>query len=250
MNPALSRPSAAQLRPLLGAAASGPGAGTGVCLVIDADRTLAPEDSGRLIGQALGLNESIRAIFEEHGYTEPAFARVAEQWSRVPAARYRDEIERVSARITIHAAWTRIVTGLDRAVPIFVVTAGTPQVWRLALARAGFGDLPVIGGCHAALDSYFVCPEVKSDLVAILQCCGWQVVAAGDSLIDLPMLQRADWPLFVPDSKGSPALREQLFSVPNMRHLTIDDRRFDGLLPCSAEEVIELARMGACHHVD
>jgi phosphoserine phosphatase len=215
------------------------GAGRGDAgLVIDADRTLAPEDTGRLVGANLGLNDRIRVVFGAYGYEDRAFALVSEVWGVIPPETYLSAVANVAARIDIRPTWARILNATSNDVPIVVVSAGIPQVWRMVLARLGFGEIPVLGGCHPALDAYLSCSGTKAEVVAILQRAGWRVVAAGDSPIDLPMLQQADVPIFVPDSKGSPNLRRLLSQVPGVRQLIVDGQRFDGIATCSSDDLL------------
>ena len=239
----LRSPSRERLLHALGDLATGPRGGR-VCLVIDADRTLAPQDTGRLVGRATGVDTAIRAIFEARGYVEEAFSLVAEVWSGLRADHYLAQVREVAGAVTIYAAWRTILSAARGRVPVVVVTAGIPQAWRAILDRLGHTEVPVVGGCHRDLDAYVVCPETKARLVGVLQDAGWRVVAAGDSPIDLPMLRRADVPLFVPDHNGSPALRAELHRVPGVRHLLVDERRFDGLATWRPEDVVGLIHEG------
>jgi phosphoserine phosphatase len=209
----------------------------GACLVIDADRTLAPQDTGRLVGARLGLDQVIRRLFETNGYSEHAFALVAEVWAGVPIERYLSEVRQVALEVAVYPAWQDILGPAEVRSRVVVVSSGIPQVWRLVLEHLDWPDIPIVGGCNANLDDFLVCPETKEEVVALLQEAGWKVIAAGDSSIDLPMLKRADIPLFVADSKGSPALREKLHQIPKVRHLILDERRFDGLPTCTSENV-------------
>jgi phosphoserine phosphatase len=243
MNRRLQSPNRERLLHAIGDLAKGPRRGR-ACLVIDADRTLGPHDTGRLVGRSLGVDDAIRAVFEAHGYVEEAFSLVAEIWSGLEPEPYLAEVRKTVEVITIHAAWRTILDAARGRAPVVVVTAGIPQIWRLVLDRLGHTEVRVIGRCHGHLDVNVVCPETKAGLVGVLQDAGWTVIAAGDSPIDLPMLRRADVPLFVPDHKGSPALRAQLHLVPRTRHLLVDDRRFDGLMTCGAEDVIGMFHEG------
>lgn len=216
----------------------------GACLVIDADRTLGPEDTGRLVGHALGVNDTIRRIFEGCGYVDKAFIEASSVWSGLQIEEYQRELERVAANIHIRPEWLGILEVIAGQVPIFVVTAGIPQVWRLALARAGYGKIPVFGGCHRKIDDYLISARAKADVVFSLKEQGWVVVAAGDSCIDLLMLDAADIALFVPDQKGSSALRAELNTVRSVRHLIVDEQRFEGLHTCTALEVADMILCG------
>lgn len=215
-----------------------------VCLVVDADRTLAPQDTGRIVGRELGVDDAIRATFEAHGYCEAAFSMVADIWATIPTGRYLDGVSRAVSGVAVHAAWRTILDGVRNHAPVVVVTAGIPQVWRRVVDALGYGDLPVVGGCHRDLDAYVVCPEVKRDLVTMLRTAGWTVVSAGDSPIDIEMLVASNRALFVADYKGSPGLRPLLHRVPGVRHLAMDHRRFDEAPVCTAEDVIKMVRSG------
>lgn len=222
----------------------------GVCLVLDADRTLSEEDTGRLVGHPLGLNESIRRIFEQGGYLDEAFTDVSALWSAVCSDLYVSELERVADAVQLRPCWQEILGVITKRVPVLVVTAGIPQIWRKVLSNAGHSHIPVIGGCHKGLDSYAVSARSKREVVLALRELGWVVIAAGDSCVDLPMLRAADTALFVPDTKGSPALRSQLAAVASVRHLLVDEQRFDELRTCSAAEAAEMILQGGFWIVD
>ena len=108
----------------------------GWALVVDADQTLAPVDTGRRIGEAFALNEAIRATFEALGYATAAFLRVSEIWSEVPVDRYVAEIERVAAQVAIYAGWQALLTACVPRIPVLVVSAGIPRVWQAGHRRA------------------------------------------------------------------------------------------------------------------
>ena len=216
----------------------------GRCLVVDADRTLCAEDTGRLVGHTLGINTSIRRIFEQIGYQDEAFTAVSSLWSAVCEDVYVSKLESVAEGIRLRSCWQLILSLIAEQIPVIVVTAGIPQLWRTILANAGYAHIPVIGGCHLGLDRYAVSARSKADIVESLRDQGWTVIAAGDSCIDLPMLIAADIALFVPDAKGSPALRSELAAVPLIRHLLVDEQRFDELSTCTALEAAELILQG------
>ena len=222
----------------------------GVCLVVDADRTLCSEDTGLLVGQALGIESSIRRTFELLGYHDDAFCTVSGIWSSIPKELYLSELECVANGIRIRPCWMEILGVISVQVPILVLTAGIPQIWRRLLSNTGHSRIPVIGGCHQDLDKYTISASSKRDIVNTLKEQGWTVIAAGDSRIDLPMLVAANVALFVPDFKGSPALRRELATTASVRHLLVDDQRFDELPVCTAAEVAEMILQGGVWSAD
>jgi phosphoserine phosphatase len=209
-----------------------------VALVLDADRTLAPVDTGRLIGKGFEVNGRIRSVFEERGYSTKAFLEVASVWGSVPEVMYLAAIERALPEVALHAGWRELLPQLSGEVQVVVVTAGIPQLWKNVLSRAGLSETPVIGGCRVGTDNYVVCPQGKASVVRTLQKRGMRVTAAGDSAIDLPMLQAADVGLVVPDYKGSPRLFEALQTqTHSLRHLALDERTF-GLARVGVTELL------------
>ena len=240
MKPALNPATRAQLAATLSqATAAAFGGQNRPWLIVDADRTLAHADTGRLVGTALATDARIRQVFETHGYIEHAFAEVSEVWSGVDAPTYQEVVHTVATTVAIHPEWLAVFAVARGACPVAVVTAGIPQAWRLILDRHGLQHIPIVGGCHAELDDYFVSATTKAEAVQLVASWGWHVVAAGDSLLDLPMLQAADVPLFVPDHKGSPALNAQLHTVPNVRHFAIQNSRDVGLPKWTAQTLID-----------
>ncbi|SEL19220.1 haloacid dehalogenase-like hydrolase [Ectothiorhodospira marina] len=196
-------------------------------LVLDADRTLTQIDTGRAVGHALALNSEIRSIFELQGYSSGAFLATARAWGRIPEQHYMVEIERVAKECILYPFWTSLLPRVAGFVQVVVVTSGIPQLWKRVLEIAGLPWITVIGGCRFGTDSYFVCPEGKARLVRCLKQRGVHVIAAGDSVIDLPMLLAADKGFIVPDLKGSPRLFQSLDGLDHsLRHLAVDDRSF------------------------
>jgi phosphoserine phosphatase len=184
--------------------------------VLDADRTLAKPDTGRLVGEAFELNASIRAVFEVHGYSSDAFRLVSRIWSKVPCEQYLARVEQVASEVTLLDPWSEVLTTLGDRLPILVVTSGIPQVWRQILARQGFAHILVLGGCHVEIDDYLMNAETKRRVVEVVQRRGKRVIAAGDSLIDEAMLRQADVRVVVPDHKGSGPLRAALVGLSNV----------------------------------
>ena len=220
------------------------GHSVGACLVVDADRTLSPQDTGLLVGREFGIEGLIRRVFEQHGYQDEAFTAASCLWSSICKTEYVAVLESVADGIQLRSSWVRILDIVAKKVPVLVVTAGIPQVWQRVLSNAGYADIPVFGGCHQALDRYAISARSKGEIVKMLRDQGWVVIAAGDSRVDLPMLVAADVALFVPDLKGSPSLRAELGIVSSVRHLVVDEQRFDGLPTCSAVEAAEMMLRG------
>jgi len=219
-----------------------------VVLLLDADRTLTPTDTGRAVGGRLGLNDRIRAVFERLDYTDEAFARVVDIWSAVPVESFRAACDEVAREVQLHAAWNDVLHHLPSEVTPLVITSGIGHVWRAILDRNGLAHVHLFGGCHTDLDHVYVTPLCKSDFVERLRAAGAYVFVAGDSPIDLAMLEAADVRLFVADAKGSRRLRERLEGWSGTRHFVTDHRRFAGLAPMTPKQLLRELRAAAGVH--
>lgn len=207
-------------------------------LLIDADRTLAEVDASRELAVLLGVNDAVCATFRALGYTNEAFSRAAELFSSIPAVRYEREAQRIGRSVQIRGPFLDVLRATREHVKVAVVTAGSPTLWRQALLSNGVEGIEVLGGCHDDLDPWFVGADSKACLARALVDLGAYVAAAGDSPLDGPMLEVATLPIVVPDHRGSAPLIESMQRIGRARHLVVDDRRFQGLRPIHASELI------------
>jgi phosphoserine phosphatase len=207
-------------------------------LLIDADRTLAEADASRELAVLLGVTDAICSTFRALGYTNEAFSRAAALFSSIPATLYEREALRIGKHVEIRPPFLEVLHATRGHVNVAVVTAGSPTLWRQALLSNEIEGVEVLGGCHHELDPWFVGADSKASLARALVGLGAYVAAAGDSTLDGPMLEVATLPLVVPDRRGSAPLMEAMQGVARARHLVVDDRRFAGVSPIHASELI------------
>jgi adenylate kinase/phosphoserine phosphatase len=182
----------------------------GPALILDGDRTFSEADAFRLFDSALGLRDINRQAFEKFGYHLQSFSTVSGNWKKVSIYEYLDVLEKVAKEIQPRQEWFEVLSNTPRNVPVFLVTAGVPQLWQRILNDHQFDHVKVIGGTHPYLDKELITHDSKSHVVSILKNKGYWVCAAGDSPIDAPMLNRADLAMVVPDGKGSLPLISEL----------------------------------------
>lgn len=173
-------------------------------LVLDADKTLAAEDSGALFWKRIADlrllpedDQPLKTLFGGPlGYSYIAFRQAALLNEEVADD---DEFESlcqdVAMAITMRPEFVSLLHYVveQTHVGAVVVTCGLRRVWDKILEREGLGNkVHVVGGGRIA-DGLVVSPKVKRDLVRYLQGgCGLQVWAFGDSPLDLDMMIQAD----------------------------------------------------------
>ncbi|KAI0969474.1 uracil phosphoribosyltransferase-domain-containing protein [Xylaria arbuscula] len=180
-------------------------------LVLDADKTLAAEDTGEIFWTAVGQTErgipQLKSLFGGPlGYTYTAFRQAALFYEEVANERDFDAIcAMVASKVTIHAEFLSLLQKVaERSdVGAVVVTSGLRHVWEHVLKKADLSEtVKVIGGGRIA--DVVVTADVKLALVSHLQDIRpIHVIAFGDSPLDLPMLKKADQAIIVVGQESS-----------------------------------------------
>ena len=160
-------------------------------LVLDADKTLADEDTGVLFWREAGLECPLQEIFGQLGYCYHAFRQASCFYeSSMSALEYEANCQHVAEKVSMHAPFVQML----KTVPEFgaiVVTSGLARVWEIVLKREGLHHINVVGG-GTIRDSFVIHAHAKQTVVECLQQRGYRVFAFGDSPIDVPMLMMSD----------------------------------------------------------
>jgi uracil phosphoribosyltransferase/phosphoserine phosphatase len=175
-------------------------------LLLDADRTLAAEDAGKLFWATAAQAEDDKYVLNSLfggplGYSYTAFRQAVLLYEEAA-----DDVEfetlcvAVASAIKVHPEFLsllQLVTDLDH-VGALVVTCGLRRVWEIVLEREGFSrTVKVIGGGRIA-DGFVVTAAVKASITSRLRHVHQlHVVAFGDSPLDIPMLRAADQAIVV-----------------------------------------------------
>lgn len=199
------------------------GAQPGPALVLDGDRTLSESDAFRILDTTLGLRELNRQSFETFGYSLQSFQVVSENWKRVSIDNYKAAIANVATKIRLRKEWIDTLSNLPKEIPVFLVTAGVPQLWERILKKHEPYNIQVIGGTHPYFDKELITPACKSKVVELLQEQGYWIIASGDSPIDAEMLNASDLPIVTPDSKGSTSLIKEIKKPNGWFYLSVED---------------------------
>ncbi|KFY03040.1 hypothetical protein V490_00334 [Pseudogymnoascus sp. VKM F-3557] len=173
-------------------------------LVMDADRTLAAEDTGALFWKR--LSRSLQAMPEECplkslfssslGYSYAAFRQATLLYEETANDQEFDDLTQdVASAVTMYPEFVSLLqmAAKQKHVGAVIISCGLRRVWEKVLEREGLSEtVKVIGGGRIA-DGFVVTAAVKAALVARLQDKHQLYVwAFGDSPLDLPMMGKAD----------------------------------------------------------
>jgi uracil phosphoribosyltransferase/adenylate kinase/phosphoserine phosphatase len=172
-------------------------------LVLDADRTLATEDTGTLFWKRVSNSRHLRdeeftlkTLFGSPlGYSYTAFRQAALLYEEAADDQEFDALcKDVASAVTMHPDFVSLLqlVAEQEHVRAVVVSCGVRRVWEKVLEREGLSKtVKVIGGGRIA-DGFVVTAAVKAALVARLRDTHQlQVWAFGDSPLDLDMLSKA-----------------------------------------------------------
>lgn len=194
----------------------------GPALVLDGDRTLSESDAFRMLDTALGLRELNRQSFESFGYSLQSFQAVSENWKLVSIDNYQTAIATVADEIRLRKEWVDTLSNLPKETPVFLVTAGIPQLWEHILRNHELYNIRVIGGTHPYFDKELITPVCKSKIVKLLRELDYWIIASGDSPIDAEMLNASDLAIVTPDSKGSTPLIKEIKKPNDWFYLSVE----------------------------
>ncbi|KAJ5801755.1 uncharacterized protein N7518_003823 [Penicillium psychrosexuale] len=175
-------------------------------IMMDADKTLASEDSGVLfweqVRSASAKRNPLKALFSSPlGYSYTAFRQATLLYEEAfDDVEFEACCQTVSSMVHMHSDIIDLLYLIRDAshVRVVVVTCGIRSVWEKVLKRMGLSkQVQVIGGGRLS-DGLVVTPSVKAGLVTYLSTVRHlYVFALGDSPLDLGMLESADQAIVV-----------------------------------------------------
>lgn len=178
-------------------------------LVLDADQTLAPQDTGALfwnIAKSMSgdyLEYPLRKLFTTQGYSHHSFRQATLLYEEL-GADFDTICDQVVERVEMYPEFKALLQQAKehQHIGAVVVTCGGRYIWEKVLANNGLAHVKVIGGTQIK-DSYVITGSVKGALVDRLHEKKLYVWAFGDSSLDLEMLGKADQAIVVVGERGT-----------------------------------------------
>lgn len=161
-------------------------------LVLDADKSLAPQDTGAMFWSHAHARQKEKEVFTNWKYTYQAFYQAMLLHEEYDYAHWAKLCTQIASKIQLYPEMkTLIENAINRGMTVIVLTCGLGHVWQKVLRYLG-PNVHILGGKRIQ-DGCFVTPEVKKAIVERLKLDhGKTVIAVGDSEVDLPMLKAAD----------------------------------------------------------
>jgi uracil phosphoribosyltransferase/adenylate kinase/phosphoserine phosphatase len=222
-------------------------------LVMDADRTLAAEDTGALFWERVSSSRRpgdedcpLKTLFSSPlGYSYTAFRQATLLYEEAADDQEFDTLcQDVASVVTMHPEFVSLLrlVAEQKHVGAVIVSCGLRRVWDKVLEREGLSKtVKVIGGGRIA-DGFIVTAAVKAALVARLRDAHKMYVwAFGDSLLDLEMLSKADQAIVV---VGEEQTRSKAMNAALMNAIDNDGLRArQALLPSNASPRLDTTKL-------
>ena len=166
--------------------------------LFDADNTLGPYDASQIILEALdkALFKKMKANFER-GYSHYSFLMHRHIHQRA-GERFDVHVQYLGGMIKLYDGVAECLREALSKGPVVVLTAGIPEVWRIALRNHGLpvgtdtAEGIVVYGLVDGEEGLVMDEQGKETFAKTVKEKGYYVVAAGDSQIDTGMLRAAD----------------------------------------------------------
>lgn len=222
-------------------------------LIMDADRTLAAKDSGALFWkmvsnsrQSTDEESRLKTLFSSPlGYSYTAFRQAALLYEETADDQEFNALcEDVASAVTMHPEFVSLLrlVAEQEHVSAVVVTCGLRRVWDKVLEREGLSKtVKVIGGGRIA-DGFIVTAAVKAaTVVRFRDIYHMYVWAFGDSVLDLPMLSKADQAVVV---VGEEQTRSKTMDAALLNAIDNDGLRArQALLPSNASPRLDTTKL-------
>ena len=222
-------------------------------LVLDADRTLAAEDTGALFWKKVLSSRRLRdadcplkALFSSPlGYSYTAFRQATLLYEETADDQEFDALcQDVASTVIMHPEFVSLLQLIAEQghVGAIIVSCGLRCVWDKVLEREGLSEtVKVIGGGRIA-DGFIVTADVKAALIARLRDTHQMYVwAFGDSLLDLKMLSKADQAIVV---VGEEQTRSKTMDAALMHAIDVDGLRArQAVLPSNASPRLDTTKL-------
>ncbi|MDO4431569.1 MAG: haloacid dehalogenase-like hydrolase [Lonepinella koalarum] len=179
-------------------------------ILLDCDNTLSINDSTYDFCDILGIKKSsLKYIFNGDRYSSYQFFQVQSLYQKFDDAQLEEAINYAISQIQLSDDVWQFIEQHKNQSYICALTAGIFNIWENKANKLGNID-KVWGNTIHAAQQFFVTPLLKKHIALNFQKFGIKVTAIGDSMIDIPMLESAEYGYIVAHQKLNRAVCQYL----------------------------------------
>jgi phosphoserine phosphatase len=199
-------------------------------VLLDCDRTLSNNDTTYDFCVKLRLEKStLKDIFRGEHYSLYQFFRTAKFYASKDYTLYTQAASYAATKSIFNQNLIHDIKENGSDCLTMGITSGIFTTWQIIQKRINFPNI-VVGGSNVKKDKFLVSREVKYWLVYILRKFFKYVIAVGDSMIDIDMLNNANVGFIVAQEKINTGIKNYItHNASNIMQLEYNKLYYDGI---------------------
>ncbi|MDR0560557.1 MAG: hypothetical protein LBG92_10330 [Prevotellaceae bacterium] len=170
-------------------------------ILLDCDKTVSNNDTTYDFCKIMGIEKlALKEIFAGERYSLYQFFRTAKLYSTKLLSLYEEAAQYATNQAVINEKLLADIQINGNAFLTVGITSGIYLTWKNIQAKYHFPQI-VVGGSNIRTDNKLVSSAVKFYFTRLLREMGKYVIAVGDSIIDVEMLEEADKSFIVAHEK-------------------------------------------------
>lgn len=171
-------------------------------ILLDCDKTISENDATRTFCKSLEIDfNELKTIFFNDRYSIYQFYKVAKIYGSKTMPEINSAAQNAKSELKINDGILQALDSQRNSLKIGI-TSGVYPIWKMILDEKEILD-GLIGCFDLENLTFLITPQVKAEVVKQLQATGKKVSAIGDSVIDIPMLEAADYGFIIAHEKLS-----------------------------------------------
>lgn len=199
-------------------------------VLIDCDRTISNNDTTYDFCSSIDIDkqELKKILYGEH-YTLYQFFRVAKLYAEKDISEYESASTYAMEKAVLNMPLIEDIKHNGVNYLSIGITSGILRTWEKIQEKHEFPNI-VVGGSNIKTDPFIVSRSVKYHFVRLLKERGKCVIAVGDSMVDIDMLNEANKGFIVAQDKKSETVKIYLKSVEtNIMQLDYSQLQYDDI---------------------
>lgn len=178
-------------------------------ILVDCDKTVSINDGTYDFCRHLGIkNEELKSVFRNDRYTSYQFFKVWKLYKKNSSIKVGEAANQTLQKIKLSQSLSNYLSSKKDSI-VIGVTSGVIEIWSLVNEKCQIFDALLGNNCKSEIE-YLVTPLFKKEIANLLMDKGKHVVAIGDSMIDIPMLEAANQGYLVAHEKLNKAVESYL----------------------------------------
>lgn len=184
-------------------------------LLIDCDKTVSENDVTYTYCNELEVNTSqLKKIFTNDRYSTFQFYKFAKLFHSKSAPEIELAAKKASSELKLNDKTLQNIKSFNGVV--IGISSGIYEIWSSVLQEKSITQT-LIACSDLKNMKFLITPKVKAEVTRLLQLKGKKVMALGDSLIDVPMLEISDGGFIIAHEKISEGVARYFRSNPKSK---------------------------------